>query len=120
MTVSATAAGVKIGGVRIEQRPETLGLGTAEPRLSWIVETTASGWRQVAYEIEALEDDGQVRDHTGRIESDESVLVPWPFAPLRSRERLVARVRAWGSHGEASPWSAFYPVEVGLLSPEDW
>ncbi len=82
MTVSAAATGVKIAEVRFEHRLETLGFGTPEPRLSWIVESAASGWRQVAYEIEALGADGQVRGQTGRIESDESVLVPWPFAPL--------------------------------------
>ena len=109
-----------VAEVRFEHRRETLGFGTAEPRLSWIVEAAASGWRQAAYEIEALAPDGQLRGRTGRVESDQSVLVPWPFPPLASRERVSVRVRAWGSDGEASAWSALSPLETGLLSPGDW
>src|SRR5205807_10222381 len=54
------------------------------------------------------------------IESDQSVLVPWPFAPLSSRERIAVRVRVRGSNGQSSAWSARYPVEIGLLSPSEW
>jgi alpha-L-rhamnosidase len=111
---------LSIADVRFEHRREALGLGSAEPRLSWIVETPASGWCQMAYEIEALGADEQLRGQTGRIESDQSVLVPWPFAALRSREYALVRVRIWGSDGEASPWSARYPVEAGLLLTDDW
>src|SRR6266568_207618 len=56
----------------------------------------------------------------GRVESDQSVLVPWPFAPLSSRERLMVRVRVWGLDGQPSVWSTLSSVEAGLLSPSDW
>ena len=78
---------MNIIGVRFEHRREALGLGVARPRLSWIVETATPGWRQAGYEIEAYDPDGQLRDQTGRVNSDRSVLAPWPFAPLASRER---------------------------------
>jgi hypothetical protein len=55
---AAPEAGLKIAE---EHRRETLGLATPELRLSWIVETAASGWHQAAYEIEALGADGQAR-----------------------------------------------------------
>ena len=111
---------MNIIGVRFEHRRETLGLGVARPRLSWIVETATPGWRQAGYEIEAYDPDGQLRDQTGRVNSDRSVLAPWPFAPLASRERLAVRVRAWGDDGQPSEWSERYPVEVGLLDAHDW
>lgn len=37
--------------VRVEHLEDGLGIGTATPRLSWIVETRTEGWRQAAYEI---------------------------------------------------------------------
>src|SRR5688572_23937849 len=68
--------------VRVEHLRDAFGIGTDHPRLSWIVEMDGQGWRQSAYEIEAYDADGQLRSQTGRIESDQSVLVDWPFEPL--------------------------------------
>ncbi|WP_129669747.1 glycoside hydrolase family 78 protein [Phytoactinopolyspora endophytica] len=84
--------------------------------------TDAPGWRQAAYEIQmqwAL--DSHQPWSSGRIESDESVLVPWPATSLESRERRHVRVRVWGVSGaDPSPWSDWYAVEAGLLRPADW
>src|SRR5262245_41788753 len=85
-TPVAGTTSVSIADVRFEHRRDALGIGAAEPRLSWIVATEASGWRQAGYEIEAYGPDNALRDQTGRVASDQSVLVPWPFPPLTSRE----------------------------------
>ena len=106
--------------VRIEYLRDAFGIGINRPRFSWIVETETQGWRQVAYEIEAYDADGQLRGQTGRVESDQSVLLDWPFEPLSSRERVSVRARAWSTEGEASDWSESAPIEVGLLHTQDW
>ncbi|MGW0591702.1 alpha-L-rhamnosidase-related protein [Streptosporangium sp. NPDC002607] len=98
--------------VRFEHLREPLGIGVARPRLSWIVDTTRDGWSQRAYEIEA-------RGERVRVESADSVLVPWPFAPPASRERVAVRARVEGPDG-LSPWSTHTVVEAGLLDPADW
>ncbi len=104
------------GTPRFEHHRAALGIGESQPRLSW--KTTAEpGWTQVAYEVEITRD-GQVTT-SGRIESDESVLVPWPAPALASRERANVRVRLWGTSGD-SGWSESATVETGLLSPSDW
>src|SRR6476646_5138569 len=87
---------ITIASVRFEHRRDALGIGATQPRLSWMVATEAARWRQAGYAIEAYGPDENLRDQTGRVESDQSVLVPWPFAPLKSRERRMIRVRAWG------------------------
>ena len=124
LTMPTTSAhdltGPAVTGLCFEHRRETLGIGASRPRLSWIIEGATPGWRQAGYEIEALGPDGRLRGKTGRVESDQSVLVPWPFAPLVSRERLVVRVRAWGGDGQPSQWSASHEVEAGLLDAGDW
>ena len=80
-----------ISAVRFEHLHDAFGVGEARPRLSWIVETTSTGWHQTGYEIEAYGPEGQLRTQTGQVESEQSVLVPWPFSPLSSRERLAIR-----------------------------
>jgi alpha-L-rhamnosidase len=115
-----TAANITVTGLRFEHLREALGIGTPRPRLSWITQATPRDWRQSGYEIEAYRPDGELHDRTGRVASGDSVLVPWPFAPLASRQQLLVRVRVWGPDDEPSSWSELVPVEAGLLQPSDW
>ena len=57
------------------------------PRLSWTVPAADPDFAQDAYELE-LTRAGRSEPETVRVESREQVLVPWPFAPLRSRESV--------------------------------
>lgn len=105
--------------VRVEHHRSPVGIGEPAPRLSWRVETDLPRWRQQAYEIEISDADGARSQ--GRVESEASLLVPWPSAPLRSRERRTLRVRVWGEGDvDASPWSDPVQVEAGLLDATDW
>ncbi|WP_346618422.1 glycoside hydrolase family 78 protein [Blastococcus montanus] len=108
---------VTVSAPRFEHHREALGIGEAAPRLSWKV-TAPPDWRQRAYEVEAT-GEGR-RWASGRIESPDSVLVPWPTGPLASRERRVVRIRVWGDGPHPSSWSSPAPVEAGLLDPGDW
>jgi alpha-L-rhamnosidase len=117
---SDARAEVMIAGVRFEHTPEPLGIGVARPRLTWTITTDCPEWYQAAYEIESYWPDGQLREQTGRVKSDESVLVPWPFASLRSRECVMVRVRVCGGDGQFSRWSPPASVETGLLHSADW
>lgn len=113
-------ANMVVTNVRFEHLKDALGLGASQPRLSWISQSASPGWRQSGYEIEAYRPESELQARTGRIASGDSVLVPWPFAPLVSRQRLLLRVRVWGEDGALSGWSDLAPVEAGLLTPSDW
>lgn len=106
--------------LQVEHFHENLGIGISRPRLSWIVETDIQNWYQRAYEIEAFNEDDEWIDRTGQVESSQSVLIPWPFSELHSRQRVNLRVRVWGTDGSASDWSEAIPIEMGLLQPGDW
>ena len=111
---------VTVSSVQIEHLRETLGIGTSRPRLSWRIETAIANWQQAGYEVACCDGVGQLRKSTGRMESDQSTLVDWPFASLRSREKVSVQVRVWGTDGSASEWSVPVLVEAGLLSADDW
>nr|WP_221379529.1 family 78 glycoside hydrolase catalytic domain [Actinoplanes polyasparticus] len=53
------------------------------------------------------------------VASGEQVLVPWPGAPLASREAATVRVRV-GDAQSWSDWSEAATVETGLLERGDW
>jgi alpha-L-rhamnosidase len=104
--------------LRVEHRRDTLGIGTAVPRLSWHVDPLIPNWEQASFEIEQSLGDGCVQ--TERAETADSVLVDWPFAPLRSRQRVSVRIRLMGVDGHQTAWTDPVAIEAGLLDPSDW
>jgi alpha-L-rhamnosidase len=108
-----------ISTIHFEHHPAGFGLGIAQPRLSWTV-TATEGWRQAGYEIELYNPDETLRETTGPVDSGQSVLLDWPFAPLTSREQTALRLRAWADNGQSTAWSSPTPVEASLLQPTDW
>jgi alpha-L-rhamnosidase len=98
--------------LRVEHLDEALGIHVAEPRLSWRLPAGAA--EQTAYRIRT--NNGW---DSGRVESREQLLVPYAGPPLRSRDRVRWRVKAWTDLGE-SEWSASAVFEMGLLDAGDW
>ena len=106
--------------ITVEHHREPLGIGETTPRISWMTRTDLPDWRQAAYELEIEPEDGEAWS-SGRVDSAESVLVPWGASPLRSRERRSVRARVWGEGAaEPSAWSEDVVVEAGLLEPSVW
>ncbi len=98
--------------LRVEHLDEALGICVTKPRLSWRLPPGSA--RQGAYQIRA--DNGW---DTGRVESDQSLLVPYAGPPLASRQLVNWEVKAWTDLGE-SEWSEPSWFEMGLLHPTDW
>ena len=105
-----------LGAPTVEHHREPLGIGERRPRISWKLDADR-GWTQVAYELEVTRAGLSART---RVDSSESVLVPWPGEDLHSRQGASLRVRVFGAQGDASPWSATTYLEAGLLEPSDW
>ncbi|WP_099330320.1 family 78 glycoside hydrolase catalytic domain [Actinomyces ruminis] len=106
-------------------RPDlpVLGGTSSTPALSWQVPTAPAGWVQSRAEIEVARSVvGSLpgTPETFALEGPDSLFVPWPAAPLRSREAAVWRVRVAGLDGVWSPWSMPAVVETGLLERADW
>jgi alpha-L-rhamnosidase len=104
---------------RVEHRTDSgpvLGIGTAAPRLSWVVERADHDWRQTRYEVEVTRSRGP---ETFLVDGRDQVLVPWPASPLNSRELARVRVRV-ADGADWSEWSHPTTLEAGLLDPAEW
>lgn len=108
---------MSISHVSFEHHVKPLGIGEAEPRLSWRFDGDADDWIQGGYDVEISREQTELFQFNG----SDSVLVPWPSVALESSEAAKVRVRAHGSDGQPdTEWSQSFVVETGLLSQEGW
>ncbi|KAI0883065.1 glycoside hydrolase family 78 protein [Annulohypoxylon maeteangense] len=111
-------AAVTVSQVSFEHHREALGIGEANPRISWRFEGSFPNWTQSGYSLELSR---QSEVQLFHYNSSDSILVPWPTVSLSSAESATVRVRAYGEGDQPdTPWSDPFNVETGLLTQEDW
>jgi len=117
---------VTVNNLRCEYLDNPLGIEAAQPRLSWKLEDgQARGIRQAAYQVlvatseDLLKNDkGDLWD-SGKVASDQSILVAYAGKPLASGQPCFWKVRVWlASRSEG--WSQTAKWTMGLLRPDDW
>ena len=111
--------------LRCEYMKDPLGIDTSKPRFSWIPNVTRRGQMQTAYQIhvasseEVLAVRGGNKWDSGKVESDQSVNIPYNGTPLVSGERCYWKVRLWNGDDEGVESGTAW-FEVGLLDESDW
>lgn len=141
--LSADPSGLVPSDLRCEHLESPLAVESPAPRLSWKLASDRRGARQSAYRIivasrlDALDrvsgdvGDADFRDSkalpdaadlwdSGKVESAETLLVPYAGKRLGSRQECWWRVRAWDEEGRPSGWSAPASWTMGLLEEGDW
>lgn len=109
-----------------EYQDNPLGMDVTSPRFSWKLVSEKNDVVQTAYEIRVAQDPALLSKsnslvwQSGKIQSDQSLHVPYTGPALRSRERYYWQVRAWDNQKNTSPWSEAKYWEMGLLNSNDW
>lgn len=115
----------------VEGMVNPVGLDVDAPRLSWKLRAASPDARNlepVAWQIvvasspEALaRDEGDLWD-SGRVDSRDSLWIPYAGRPLRTGQRCYWKVRAWerSMPGVPSPWSEPARWVMGVVHTEDW
>jgi len=112
--------------LRSEYLINPLGLSTAAPRFSWILESAGRASRQTAYQVIVSPDAGflerGIGDYwdSGRAESNRTWGIAYGGVPLWSGKVYFWKVRWWDEGGSVSPWSEPASFEMGLLQERDW
>src|SRR5580692_10022255 len=122
----AGAQTAKPVNLECESLTTPLGMDAAKPRLAWKIQDSRPGARQTAYEIQVASKaemlaggKGDVWD-SGRVESSDSLGVPYGGPALRPSKRYYWRVLLWDEDGKALTPSEPSWWETGLLEQGNW
>jgi alpha-L-rhamnosidase len=112
--------------LRCEHLVDPQGIDAVPPRLSWQTASTEHNFKQGAYQIIVSSsekklslENGDLWD-SGKVVSDDSILVSYAGKPLASRQPCFWKVRAWDESGKVSAWSKPASWTMGILNPADW
>ncbi len=127
LTVTDTSSPLTtVANLRSEHLQNPLGIDVTKPRLSWISTLTQRGAHQTAYQVLVASSPAVLAQNqgdlwnSGKVVSDQSVLVEYSGQPLTSGEACYWQVRVWDQNGNVSAWSPSAMWTMGLLSPSDW
>jgi hypothetical protein len=126
--VSARAAALLPTDLRAEAQIDPLAVETAQPRFSWLLRPVLAretGKAQSAYRILVASSStalaanrGDLWD-TGKVQSTETIEIPYAGKPLQSATQYFWTVQVWDEKGVPSGWSAPARFRMGL-DPADW
>jgi alpha-L-rhamnosidase len=119
-----SAEPVTVTSLQVEHADNPIGIGITTPRFSWKIVSDHPGAKQTAYEIIATRKAygplfavPPLLWSSGKVASDQSVLVPWGGKPLGSRADVDWKVRIWDETNTPTEWSAPATFELGILDP---
>ena len=126
VTGAVVPAGVTVTNLSCESLTNPLGMDVATPRLGWILQSGVRGEKQNAFQVLVAStqdllagDRGDLWD-SGKVDSGQSIQVPYAGAPLTSFQTCFWKVRVWNKDNIPGPWSAPALWTMGVLQQEDW
>jgi len=104
-------ADLRVTGLKCEYATDPLGVDVAQPQLAWRVASDERGQRQTAWQVlvassrEALAAArGDLWD-SGKVDGDQTTLVPYAGRALVSSQQVFWKTRSWDRAGHLSDWS---------------
>jgi alpha-L-rhamnosidase len=112
--------------LRCEYVVNPMGVDLPHPRLFWVDKSRERGQNQSAYEILVASSAKKLADcqgdlwDSGKVDSEETIQIPYTGQPLKSSQPVFWKVRVWDNAGKASGWSKPATWTMGLLSADGW
>ena len=124
-SINSYSKTVSVQNLSVEMRVNPIGIDVQEPRLSWQIASKLNSVQQIAYQIRVstvndnFKNDKNIVWNSGKIQSTNSILIPYKGLPLQSGKTYHWNVKVWTNKGVATSkiagnWSMAY-VDV-----KDW
>lgn len=112
---------MRITKTTIEYESFPIGIDVRNPRISWVLEDSDRDTVQSIYQIQVAEDkefQNMIWD-SKKVESDESILIPYEGNKLQSCTRYYYRIAVWNQRGEKAVSELGY-WETAFLDAGEW
>ncbi len=112
-------------GLTTEMQENPEGVSALTPRFSWKLTSSEKDVMQTAYQIEVASSEKELKNNSGllwnsgRIDSDQSVLVKYAGSKLQSGKKYYWRVSVWTNTGK-NYQSDIQQWSMALLNGSDW
>lgn len=120
-----TQAAVSVSNLKAEQMVNPIGVDATTPRLSWQISSDQNEVMQTAYQIlvasspeELAKDNGDLWN-SGKVISDQSVLISYSGSLLKTNQYCYWKVKVFTTKGETS-WSEPAMWSMGILGEAQW
>ena len=108
----------------IEHKKNPIGIDILQPRFSWKVDEPIRNIKQTEYSIRVATvekfSSGKIVWQTGKVQSDQSILISYNGPALKSGQRYFWQVMISDNKKNESKWSETAYWEMGLLSSSEW
>ena len=113
---------MRLRDVRVEYRENPIGLDVRKPRFSWKLDTEEYNTIQTAYQIyityyDKADKKEIVAWNSGKVESDQSVLVEYSGGALQAETQYKCVIQVWDNHENCATEEV--TLETGLLTIEN-
>ena len=130
INLARAAGGFHVVDLRCEYGAVSTGIDVPNPRLSWKLTSDKRGQRQTAYHIRVYSKASLARYpdtvsaetpdlwDSGKVVSDETLLIRYAGKKLESSQQVFWSVRVWDENDQPSATSDLRGWTMGLLKPE--
>ena len=111
-------AGTSVLDFRVQHSDRPLTIEDRHPMFSWRMESDIRGQKQTAYRITVVkESDGSQLWDTGKVESDQSVDIPYQGVSLQAEHGYSVNLTVWDKDGKEYRSSTRF--ETGIMNPKE-
>ncbi|WP_258102048.1 alpha-L-rhamnosidase [Marinoscillum pacificum] len=113
---------LSVADLTVEFKSNPIGIDEEHPRFSWKLNAERNNTKQAAFELQvAMEKQFKNLEWgTGKVESDQSILVSYDGENLVPNQRYYWRVRVWDNYKKRSDWSTPQYWVTGMINPSNW
>jgi len=111
---------LKVSDLRCEYLTNLQGLDHQFPNFGWVLNSKERGQKQIAYQIEVSDSEGNLMWNSGKVESSESSHVKYAGKQLKSSSDYYWNVRVWDKYDNHGKYTKASHFATAFMKSNEW